>query len=152
MNFALWDILIFLCSLCGIYPRGRLVCIKNTKSFFLVFLLSVEALLEQILMNFDLGHLTFFSLSLFSLCGIYPREGLPNKITKRFILVFLLSVGALLEQILMNFDSGYFNFSSSQSFFSLCNLPQGKISQHKNTKKGFTQSFFSLWKLSLSGS
>jgi hypothetical protein len=73
----------------------------------------VEALLEQILMNFDLGHLTFFSLSLFSLCGIYPRVGLPNKITKRFILVFLLSVGALLEQILMNFDSGYFNFSSS---------------------------------------
>ena len=110
MNFAFWDILIFLCSLCGIYPRGRLVCIKNTKRFFLVFLLSVEALLEQILMNFDLGHLTFFSLSLFSLCGIYPREGLPNKITKRFILVFLLSVGALLEQILMSYDFGHFTF------------------------------------------
>jgi hypothetical protein len=37
-----------------------LVRIKTLKKFFLVFLLSVEALLVQILMNFDLGHFTFF--------------------------------------------------------------------------------------------
>ena len=48
MKFDLGHLTFFslsLFSLCGIYPRGRLVCIKNTKSFFLVFLLSVEALL-----------------------------------------------------------------------------------------------------------
>ena len=64
-------------------------------------------------MNFDLGHLTFF-LSIFFL-SVESTLGkvIPNKITKRFFSVFLLSVGALLEQILMNFDLGYFNFSSS---------------------------------------
>jgi hypothetical protein len=73
----------------------------------------VEANLEQILMNFDLGHLTFF-LSVFFL-SVESTLGkvIPNKITERFFLVFLLSVGALFEQILMNFDLGYFNFSSS---------------------------------------
>ena len=38
--------------------------------------------------------------------------------------------------------------SFSQSFFSLCNLPYGKVSLHKNTT-GFSQSFFSLWEFSL---
>ncbi len=77
MNFALgyFNFSFLVLVLCAICSRGRSVCIKTHKSFFLVFLLSVEANLEQILMNFDLGHLTFFSLSLFSLCGIYPREG-----------------------------------------------------------------------------
>jgi hypothetical protein len=35
-----------LSSLCVIYPRGRSVRIKHRKRFFLVFLLSVEAILE----------------------------------------------------------------------------------------------------------
>ncbi len=38
--------------------------------------------------------------------------------------------------------------SFSSSFLSLCNLPWGKVSPHKN-KKRFSSSFFSLWKLSL---
>jgi hypothetical protein len=50
MNFDFWNILIFLSfslsSLCVIYPRGWSVRIKTQKMFFLVFLLSVEALLE----------------------------------------------------------------------------------------------------------
>jgi len=53
----------------------------------------------------------FFLISVES--TLAEGQVIPNKITKRFFLVFLLSVGALLEQILMNFDLGYFNFFSS---------------------------------------
>jgi hypothetical protein len=62
-------------------------------------------LLRQTLMKFDLGHLTFFSLSPFSLCRIYPwGRSFQTKLLKRYFLVFLLSVEAL-----MKFDLGRFN-------------------------------------------
>ena len=80
-------------------------------------------------MKFDLGHLTFFSLSPFSLCRIYPwGRSFQTKLLKRYFLVFLLSVEAL-----MKFDLGRFNFS----FFSLCNLPLEKVILHKKHKKFF---------------
>jgi hypothetical protein len=58
--------------------------------------LSLPTLFSQQI--FDLGHLTFFSLSLFSLCGIYPRgRSFLIKLQKKFFLFYLCSVEALLE-------------------------------------------------------
>jgi hypothetical protein len=49
-------------------------------------------------MNFDFGLFPFFSLSLSSICLIYPSgRSVRKKQKKRFFLAFLLSVEALLE-------------------------------------------------------
>ncbi len=100
--------------------------------------------LRQILMNFDLGHFTFFSQS-FSLCVIYPRVRSVRLMIQNnfhlehftfFLLVFFLSVEVLLETDPNDFDLRNFPYYS-QFFFSMCNLPQEKVRLHNNTKKVF---------------
>ena len=61
----------------------------------------MEALLEQILMSYDFGHFTFFLifflLSVKSEIYLRGKSVSVNTKQKRFFLVFLLSVEALLE-------------------------------------------------------
>jgi hypothetical protein len=49
-----------LSSLCVFYSTGRSHCIKSQNKFFLVFLLSVEALLEAVPKEFSFGAFNFF--------------------------------------------------------------------------------------------
>ncbi len=56
-----------LSSLCVIYPKGRSVRIKKQKRFFLVFLLSVEALLEADANEFEVVTFYVFFSFFFSL-------------------------------------------------------------------------------------
>ncbi len=80
------------------------------KKFFLVFLLSVEVLLEADHNDFWLKTFSFFSLSLSFLCVFYPRGRSDCiKSQNKFFL----------RQILLNFDLGHFMFCSL-SLFSLC--------------------------------
>jgi hypothetical protein len=55
----------------------------------------VEALFEQILINFYLGHFTFFTI-LSSLC-VFSGNVSQHKNTKMFFLFFLLSAETLLQ-------------------------------------------------------
>ena len=108
-----------LSSLCVIYPGGRSVRIKTKKVFF-IFLLSVEALLEADPNEFWFRTFSFFLLVFFSLCNLPWGKVSPHKNTKRFILVFLLSVEALLEADPKEFSLGTFYVFFSLSLFSLC--------------------------------
>ncbi len=96
-----------LSSLCVIYPGGRSVRIKTKKVFF-VFLLSVEALLEADPNEFWFRAFSFFLLVFFSLYNLPWGKVSPHKHTKRFFLVFLLSVEALLEAEPEEFSFGTF--------------------------------------------
>ena len=86
-----------LSSLCVTYPRWRSVRLKTQKLFFLVFLLSVEALLVADPDIFLICNIFFFSLSLF-LCveSILGDDYSKQNYKKRFFLVFLLSFKTLL--------------------------------------------------------
>ncbi len=87
-------------------------------------------------------------LSLSSVCVIYPRgRSVRLKTKKRFSSSFFSLWKLSLRQILMNFDLGHFPIFS-QSLFLCVIYPQGR-SVRLNTQKGLSQSFFSLWKLSL---
>jgi hypothetical protein len=92
---------LFLCGLS--FPQGRLHREKKNffvffakKRFFIVFLLSVEVLLEADPNDFLLTIFSFFSLILSSLCVFYPRGRSDCiKSENNFVLVFLLSVEAV---------------------------------------------------------
>ncbi len=56
-NFTYYS---YFSSLCVKYPQEKVSPHKKTQNrFFLVFLLSVDSLLEADLLNFDLGHFLF---------------------------------------------------------------------------------------------
>ena len=110
--------------------------ISFSQAFFSLWKLT----LMQILMNFDLGYFPLFSLSLSSLslsslCVIYPRGRSVHKKKKQYNAIVLSKFS--LWQTLMKFVLGQLNFSFSQSFFSLCNLPLEKVILHKKHKKFF---------------
>ena len=65
MSVSIKTLFLSLSSLCVTYPRWRSVRLKTQKLFFLVFLLSVEALLEADPDIFLICNIFFFSLSLF---------------------------------------------------------------------------------------
>jgi hypothetical protein len=101
-----------LSSLCVIYPKERSGPHENTKKvFFLVFLLYVKALLESDSNEF--WDIFLVSLSLSSLCVIYPRRrSVRIKTQKQFFLVFLRSVKAFLDTNPNEFRFGaFFSFS-----------------------------------------
>jgi hypothetical protein len=111
--------------------------------------LSLPTLFSQQI--FDLGHFTFFSLSLFSLCGIYPRgRSFLIKLQKSFS----YSISALwklsLRQTLMNFDSSLLHFLLV-FLLSVCHLTQGNVGLHKNTQKTFFLSLLLSVKALLAG-
>ncbi len=125
-------------------------------------------------MNFDLGHFTFFSQSFF-LCVIYPEEGQSEINTQKGLSQSFFSLWKLsLRQILKNFYLEHFMFFffilfffslygstsrdkfdfinfpfNSYFFFSLCKIPPGESQSTLKHKTDFSQSFFSLWILSL---
>ena len=63
----------FLMRYCVIYPRERSVRIKTQKRFFLVFLLSLKALLQTDPNEFWFGPFYVFSLSISFLCVIKAK-------------------------------------------------------------------------------
>jgi hypothetical protein len=97
MSVSIKTLFLSLSSLCVTYPRWRSVRLKTQKLFFLVFLLSVEALLEADPDIFLICNIFFFSLSLF-LCveSILGDDYSKQNYKKRFFLVFLLSFKTLL--------------------------------------------------------
>ncbi len=105
-------------SLCNL-PWGKVSPHKNKKRFSSSFFSLWKLSFRQILMNFDLGHFTFFSQS-FILCIIYPegrsvRINTQKVLSQSFFPLWKLS----LRQILKNFHLEHFMFFSL-SLFSLC--------------------------------
>ncbi len=92
-------------------------------------------------------HKKSFSQSFVSLCNLPWGKVSPHKNKKRFSSSFFSLWKLSLRQILMNFDLGHFPFFS-ESFFLCVIYPEGR-SVCINTQKFLSQSFFSLWKLSL---
>ncbi len=124
----------------------------------------MEALLEADPNGFWFRTFSFFLLVFFSLCNLPWGKVSPHKHKKRFILVFLLSLEALLEADPKEFSFGTFYLFFSLSLFSLCGstsrdssnefdfvnfpyysyfsslcvkYPQEKFRPHKNTKQIF---------------
>ncbi len=118
-------------------PQGKVSRHKNKKDFSSSFFSLWKLSLRQILMNFDLGHFTFF-FSSFYLCVIYPRgRSVRIMIQINFtwnILCFFLSVEVLLETDLRIFSILFLVFLLSR------NVPP----RRKSVRLKITKNFLSL--------